>query len=108
MALASEDKTESITSHIICREMGLSHREFFRSLPAALKGYSYQISDSMVTVMGQSPGSLTITLGPQQERRIAALALLVTQVSFEFSQVTRADIEAFMDNFQRHFQRGGG
>ncbi len=106
--LPIEDSVESIDSLIIQREMGLSHREFFRSLPNALSGYHYQISDSMITVMGQRSGSLTIKLGPQQERRIAALILPMTPVSFEFSQVAQAKIKAFMDNFQRHFQRGGG
>ena len=92
----------------LVREMGLTHAEFFRSLPAALAGSTFQISATTVSVSQVGGRSLEIMLGPQQERRIAALVLPLTQVTFKFVDFTQDEINVFMENFQRHFQRGGG
>ena len=89
------------------REMGLSHAEFLRSLPAAMGDQSFSVVDSTVTVeAGQK--RLRISLAPPQERRIGLLRLPVTWVTFEFDGYAESEVEVFMENFERHFQRGGG
>ena len=94
-------------SHTVHLEMGLTHAEFYRTLPAALGDRSYSIADSVVT-LEENDRQVVIELGPESERRIALLRMPVTWVSLEFSNYQQTEIDAFMMHFQRHFQRGGG
>ncbi len=89
------------------REMGLTHREFFRLLPAALEGRPFSASESVVGVE-EGSSRITITLEPQGERRIALLRIPFTRVTFDFSGYIEDEINAFMKRFERHYQRGGG
>jgi hypothetical protein len=89
------------------REMGMSHAEFFRSLPAAMGEQAFSICGSTVTAENGSR-RLIISLAPEQERRIALLRLPVTWVIFDFTGYSEAEVEAFMRRFERHYQRGGG
>jgi len=90
------------------REMGVSHYDFFRTLPSAMGDFTYQLDGN--TVIAQQQGKhLRIVLGPQQERRIALLRVPYTQVRFIFDDAFQAaEIDAFMVYFERRFQRGGG
>ena len=87
--------------------MGLSHQEFFRTLPAALKNRQYQQQGNTVLVEDDNR-RLTIQLGEQRSRRIALLELPVTTVTVEFDNYSEAEIAAFKRHFDRTFQRGGG
>jgi hypothetical protein len=87
--------------------MGLSHAEFLRSLPAAMSGQSFSVADSTVTVEAGHK-RVRIFLDPPQERRIGLLRLPVTWVTFEFDGYAESEVAAFMENFERHYQRGGG
>jgi hypothetical protein len=89
------------------REMGLSHREFLRTLPRALEGRGYQ-RDGNTIVIDEPPRRLTIHLACEEKRQIALLQLPVTRVTFAFSGYTEAETDAFMQRFTRYFQRGGG
>lgn len=92
---------------LITREMGLSHAEFWRTLPRALEGRPYQRDGNTIAIR-DCQRQLTIHLGPEGKRRIALLQLPVTRVTFAFSGYTAADMDAFMQRFSRYFQRGGG
>jgi len=89
------------------REMGLTHREFFRELPAALAPHRYRADGNRVRVcIGR--GSLLITLGSERTRSIAALRLPCTAVDFAFEGVDDDERERFMWRFDLCFRRGGG
>ena len=93
--------------HRFTREMGLTHVEFFREVPAALRHREYLRQDRQVrVVLGR--GSLVITLGSEQTRRIAALRLPYTVVEFAFEGVEQIEREDFMQRFDLCFRRGGG
>jgi hypothetical protein len=92
---------------ILIREMGLTHAEFFRTLPSAMGDQTFSVSDLTVTTKSEAH-RLTIKLAPEQERRIGFLRLPVTWVTFEFVGHTQDDIDSFMRRFERRFQRGGG
>lgn len=92
---------------VIEHEMGLTHAEFFRSLPAALAGQAYQVTTATVRV-GSGDRHLLIQLSPESERRIALLRLPVTRVRFEFYDYSAAEVADFMRHFERRYQRGGG
>ena len=89
------------------RDMGITHSEFFRTLPAALATLPYTVQGHDV-VISDDTRRLVITLSPEGRRRIAALSLPTTQVHFTFSGYSSQDIERFMSRFDRAFQRGGG
>ena len=87
--------------------MGITHSEFFRTLPAALPTLPCTIQGHEV-IVGDDTRRLVITLSPEGRRRIASLSLPTTQVHFTFSGYSSQDIERFMSRFDRAFQRGGG
>ena len=95
------------TASCFSREMGLTHREFLRELPAAIAYRRFRTEGNRIHVeLGGA--SLVITLGPERVRRIAALRLPRTMVGFEFDGVTTRERQAFMQRFDLCFRRGGG
>ena len=96
-----------MTPEKFSREMGLTHAEFFKSLPAALDHQPYERTASGVRV-DYGDRSLEIDLGPQQERRIALLRLPYADVQFRFRGFPDDAREVFMQRFDLCFRRGGG
>jgi hypothetical protein len=89
------------------REMGLTHDDFWRLLPRAMGENAYEIQGNSVHAKVHG-GSLEITLGDLQVRRIALLRLPFAVVSFHFNGIAEQDQQAFKAHFDLHFQRGGG
>ena len=89
------------------RDMGITHHEFFRTLPVALASTPCTVQGRDV-VITEDTRRLVISLSPEGRRRIASLSLPTTQVHFTFSGYSPQDIEQFMARFDRAFQRGGG
>jgi hypothetical protein len=87
--------------------MGLTHEEFFRELPAAL-GHREYVADAGRVSVRLDGGSLLITLGSEQTRKIAALRLPYTVVGFRFEGVEEVERDNFMQRFDLCFRRGGG
>ena len=92
---------------VIEKEMALTHRDFFRSLPAALGTGDYRKSGQKV-VLENGEKSLEISLGPERQRRIAQLAIPLTHVTLTFRGYAKADREAALKLFERGFHKGGG
>ena len=89
------------------REMGLTHREFFRTLPAAVGEQAYVVDGSTITVT-LNTGRLVITLAPESVRRIASARIPKTDVHFSFENVPADEKQSFLLYFDKRFQRGGG
>ena len=89
------------------RDMGITHSEFFRTLPAALAALPYTIQGHEVMISDDTR-RLVISLSPESRRRLGVLSLPTTQVHFTFSGYSSQDIDRFMARFDRAFQRGGG
>ncbi len=87
--------------------MGITHSEFFRTLPTALAPSPYTVQDHDV-IISDNTRRLIISLSPESRRRLGALSLPTTQVRFAFSGYSPHDIDRFMARFDRAFQRGGG
>lgn len=92
---------------IVDKEMGLTHAEFFRVIGLALAGRPHEAGGGRVRV-AEGHRSLTITLGPEGERRIALLTLPVTRVRLAFQGYSEAETAETLAWFDRWFQRGGG
>ena len=89
------------------RDMGITHSEFFRTLPAAMAALPYTVQGHEVIVHDDTR-RLVISLSPEGRRGIAALSLPTTQVHFAFSGYSPQDIDRFLTRFDRAFQRGVG
>jgi hypothetical protein len=89
------------------REMGMTHKDFFRTFPVVAQGRTWRMEGQTV-VLDTGEGTVSITLGPQGERRIALLVLPVTQLEFRFQGYDQAEMDHFMARFDLAFRRGGG
>lgn len=103
----SGTRSTSNSDIIFTREMGYTHADFFRTLPAAIENKPHVIDGKQIIVM-EDDRSLTITLAPETQRKIASLQLPVTQVTFYFSGYSQSDVDDFMQRFELYFRRGGG
>jgi hypothetical protein len=87
--------------------MGLTHKEFLRSLPRVVAGLSCQREGSRMLV-ADPPRQLEILLGPEQQRRLGMLQLPLTEVTLTFVGYTAGERARFLRRFDLAFQRGGG
>ncbi len=106
------------------REMSITHNEFYRILPKALASHHYKMQDSVITVslgegadnkaVGLKPGTennegeIVIILSRETVRKIASLALPLTNVTFKLKNVAEKTKKDFFEQFDRSFLRGGG
>lgn len=89
------------------RELGLTHAEFYRSLPPAIAHRVFTVEDNRVRI-DDGDRTVTIELGEQRYRSIASLRLPYLEARFTFLGFTTAERLKFMERFERYFQRGGG
>ena len=92
---------------VVEKEMAVTHRDFFRTLPQALGTKAYRKIGAKVTRI-DGDKRLEITLGPERTRKIAQLSVPATDVRLEFSGYTDAEAEAALKLFDKMFQKGGG
>jgi hypothetical protein len=91
----------------IKREMTISHSDFFRILPKALKSYPYEYKDNVITVT-LDKAEISIILSEERHRQIASLSLPVTDVTFQLKNVAESTKRIFFEQFDRAYHRGGG
>jgi hypothetical protein len=89
------------------RQLGLTHAEFHRSLPPAIAHRAFTVENNRIRIdVGER--TVTMELGPQRYRAIASLRLPYVEVTFTFIGFSGGERHAFMERFERYFQRGGG
>jgi hypothetical protein len=89
------------------QEMSISHNDFYRLLPIALKNLRYEVTNGVINFSYEN-GNIEINPGKEQNRKIASLILPVLHVNFTFTNITPGDKEQFLVNFNQTYQRGGG
>ncbi len=87
--------------------MGLGHKDLFRGIPIAATSENYSIDDKEITIQ-EGDGIVRILYSKERQRRIGALILPVTFLSFSFSDLNETEINRFMQRFDLSFRRGGG
>lgn len=92
---------------VMTKDMGLTHREFYRSFAIMAGECLWQATDDVVT-LDHPDGPVTIYLEPERRRTIARISMPATIVRFEFPTHNQAAVDAFMKRFDTHFKRGGG
>ena len=103
------------------REMSISHKDFYRLLPMALKNIDYEIMHPGIGLNGPpqdysesqihgcyAGGNIQIIPGSEHKRKIASLELPVLYLVFIFTDISSEDIAEFFNDFSRAYQRGGG
>jgi hypothetical protein len=94
-------------THTIKREMTITHADFFRILPKALKNIKYEVSENRVAIT-DTEKRLEIMLSPESSRSIGALRLPVTILEFCFEGYSAEQTEKFLRQFDMSFHKGGG
>ena len=92
---------------VVIRDMGVSHREFFRSLQPLAREWQCQIRDDGVLI-DYDGGEIDIVLGKEGRRKIAAMSLPRTEVRFNFSRLNSLQRKKFLYRFDLAYRRGGG
>lgn len=88
-------------------EMGLSHGDFFRVIPAVFPDQALETRRDGVRLR-TGVKLLKIELAPEAERRIGQLRVPLTTLEFTFDGYSAEEIDAFLTRFHRHFHKGGG
>ncbi len=89
------------------RTMAYTHAEFKRLLPYALKGRDYTDHGSRIEAI-DGETRICIHLGDEYERRIASLSMPVCDITLELEGFSDDQTRAFLNKFDRTYQRGGG
>jgi hypothetical protein len=89
------------------REMTITHKEFLRLLPKALRDRAYSQKGNEITVRIEN-NSVLINLSEQSIRKIASLELPVTTIRIELIGFEKNESINFMSRFDLAFQKGGG
>ena len=92
---------------VIEKEMAVTHKDFFRSLPNALQDEEYSVDGYSVRISGAN-GFWNIELGLEGTRNIAHLSLPRTKVKLIFKNYSKIDLKNILERFDRAFQRAGG
>jgi hypothetical protein len=91
----------------VVKEMGLTPQDFLRSLEIGL-GDSFRV-DGQLVELGTPEDGVTIRFEPLEPRRLSGLiALPRARVTLSFRGYDEARQCAFLERFDRAFQRGGG
>lgn len=93
--------------HIVDKEMGTTHKEFFRLLPKAVGADGIEVDGLDVRVSG-GDRLLRIELSEESERRLGNFRLPVIHARLTFSGYSADEREAALDRFWHAFQKGGG
>ncbi|MBL6959035.1 MAG: hypothetical protein ISR52_08640 [Rhodospirillales bacterium] len=95
---------------VVEKEMGINEAEFFRNMRRTLEGRDHRV-EGTAFILEDNGGDgcrLEVAFEAQPPRTIALLSVPVAKISLTFTGYDKADRQAFVDLFDRHFQRGGG
>ncbi len=98
----------SLTQETIVKEMALTREDFARGLAAAMQGHDYR-RDGDTLVVGGPNGGLRITFEALPPRKLGlSFVLPRARITIAFEKIDPAASDAFLLQFDRAYQRGGG
>jgi hypothetical protein len=92
----------------IKKQMGITHHEFVRLLPQAVGSHHFHVHGNKVDVENELGHHIHIELGDEDVRQIALMRIPTTPVTLTFVGYDEDERTAFMQRFDRAYQRGGG
>ncbi|MCB1876042.1 MAG: hypothetical protein KDH88_08715 [Chromatiales bacterium] len=87
--------------------MTISRAEFLRLLPCAAVGYRLEENASGIRLVAED-GAIVIRLATLDDLRIGSLSLPRMRIAIHFENIAAPSRTAFLQRFDRSFQRGGG
>ena len=91
----------------IVKDMAATSCDIRRLLPIALRGWPYRVDGNKVEVGSPERGA-TITIDSLPPRGFGPVQIPRSQVMLAFRGLDAGEQEAFLRQFDRAFQRGGG
>lgn len=96
----------------LTKEMSLTRSDFLRDIPAALRGWTWSVHEDadavIVTAQGPDAASVSITQRDLPPRTLGQFSIPRSDVVIDLGTLTGDAANAFIDQFNRTFQRGGG
>lgn len=93
---------------VIEREMAITWEDYQRMLPIAAGACPHRVNNRTAIVEFEPGEQFTVTLGVTRQRRIANISLPATPVTIEYEGEALERFQAFLERFDRYYQRGGG
>lgn len=97
----------ALDEYVVDKEMGTTHKEFFRLLPKAFAAAKIDV-DGLDVRVSEGGQQLRIELSGETERRLGNFRLPVIHARLTFSGYSEDEREAALERFWRAFQKGGG
>jgi hypothetical protein len=91
----------------LVKDMAGTWEDILRLLPVALRGWPYRVDGTTVEVGSPDRGA-TISVGPLPPRQFGLVQIPRSRVALAFHGLDPGEQEAFLRQFDRAFQRGGG
>ena len=91
----------------LVKDMAATWPDILRLLPVALRGWPYEI-DGMRVDAGSPERGATIAVEPLPPRGFGPVQIPRSRVALTFRGLDAAERAAFLSQFDRAFQRGGG
>lgn len=92
---------------LVEKDMGITHRDFFRIIGHALGTDDFEQWDSGVRLT-QGDKTLEVTVGPEGQRKIALMVIPRTLVTLSFTNYSEESQKAAIKRFDMMFKKGGG
>ena len=89
-------------------EMGFTHDEILRGLPAAVAPFTIEKIGAREYVLRYKNRSVRLTMQPETTRPIANFHIPMTVAKLEFFNFTQSDHNEFMQRYKRYLHKGGG
>lgn len=91
----------------ITKDMALTRKAFFETLPRALGSDAYRVDGDRVTLADGSR-TLSVTFVEKPTMRLGGFAIPRADVTIAFEGYGDDQARAALERFERYFHRGGG
>lgn len=91
----------------VTKDMALTRKTFFDTLPRALDSADFTVDGDTVTLAGDGR-SLVIEFREKDTMKLGGFSVPRADVTLDFQGYGKAEAEASLARFQRYFHRGGG
>lgn len=92
------------------RDMAVTHDEFYRLITKTISNSDLIIFDKINSSVSFpfSKGEIRISLEKQKIRKIASMKIDHTPMNFKFMNLSKDDMQTYIQKFDITFQKGGG
>lgn len=92
----------------VVKDMAISHAEFSRLIKKLGVPIRQLTNGATYMELQWGGGRVEVQLGPEMEQRLGSLRLIRTRVELMLIELPQAEGVAFLERFDRCFQRAGG